>query len=68
MPHLVARDGEEPTLPPDSNTPTGCTWWRDNQEGSIPCSQIPAFYGVSLKDFLYWVCYRLRLGYHLYPR
>ncbi|KAL8285042.1 hypothetical protein RB601_006533 [Gaeumannomyces tritici] len=44
-PHLAARDGEVPSLPSDPNTPPGCTWWHDNEDGSIPCSQIPAFYG-----------------------
>lgn len=50
---VVPRD-DKPGLPYDSNTIASCTYWHDN-DGSIPCSQIPIFYAIKLADFLYWV-------------
>ncbi|KAF2473993.1 uncharacterized protein BDR25DRAFT_386910 [Lindgomyces ingoldianus] len=48
-----SRRDEKPALPFDPNTTPYCTWWYDN-DGSIPCSQMPALWVISLDDFRRW--------------
>ena len=38
----------------DPNTTSYCSWWQDN-DGSMPCSAVPEYWGISLADFLRWV-------------
>ncbi|KAL4998532.1 hypothetical protein BDV10DRAFT_201217 [Aspergillus recurvatus] len=47
------RRDETPNFPYDPDTTSYCTWWWDN-DGSIPCSDMPAFWGITLEEFLRW--------------
>lgn len=53
---LGVRD-EAPGMPFDPDTISTCSWWWDN-DGSIACSDMPAEWGMSLKNFLLWVSQR----------
>ena len=46
--------GLEPKFPFDPNTISTCTYWWDNN-GEIPCADMPAEWGVSMEAFLRWV-------------
>ncbi|OLN89002.1 LysM domain-containing protein-like protein 6 [Colletotrichum chlorophyti] len=46
--------GDVPSFPSDPNTTHYCSWWWDN-DGSIPCANMPGEWGISLADFLRWV-------------
>ena len=48
------RRDETPQLPYDPNTTQYCSWWWDN-DGSVPCADIPAAWGITLADFQRWV-------------
>jgi hypothetical protein len=50
---VAARD-MVPADPFDPNTTKYCSWWYDN-DGSIPCSQVPDANFISMADFLRWV-------------
>jgi hypothetical protein len=57
----VARDqhyarGETPSYPYDSNTSKYCSYFIDNVDKSLLCTQVPAQWGISLSSFLRWVC------------
>lgn len=43
-----------PGMPAAPNTIASCTFWHDN-DGSLKCADIPAFYVFPLENFLYWV-------------
>ncbi|KXJ87029.1 LysM domain-containing protein, partial [Microdochium bolleyi] len=49
---LGVRDAT-PNLPHDDKTESSCSWWIDN-DGSIPCQNIPSEWGISLDNWLYW--------------
>ncbi|KAH7323619.1 LysM domain-containing protein [Rhexocercosporidium sp. MPI-PUGE-AT-0058] len=37
----------------DPKTTSYCSWWQDN-DGSMACSAVPDYWGISLADFLRW--------------
>ncbi|KAL3478573.1 hypothetical protein BJX99DRAFT_105093 [Aspergillus californicus] len=47
------RRDETPNFPSDPDTTSYCTWWWDN-DGSIPCADMPGVWGITLADFLRW--------------
>lgn len=51
--HLRLR-GDKPVFPPAPNTISTCSWWWDS-DGSIPCAEMPAEWGISMENFLKWV-------------
>ncbi|KAL4920060.1 hypothetical protein BDW62DRAFT_199150 [Aspergillus aurantiobrunneus] len=59
------RRDETPNFPSDPDTTSYCTWWWDN-DGSIPCSDMPAVWGITLEDFLRWVRFSSLLCSHLF--
>lgn len=45
---------EKPNYPHDPNTISSCTYWWDN-DGQIPCADMPGEWGISMENFLRWV-------------
>jgi hypothetical protein len=45
---------DSPNYPHDPNTVASCTWWWDN-DGQIPCADMPFEWGISMENFLRWV-------------
>ncbi|KAJ5205117.1 hypothetical protein N7491_004261 [Penicillium cf. griseofulvum] len=52
-PRYSARDAT-PRLPSDPNTISTCTWWWDNADGAIACSDMPFEWGITMENFLLW--------------
>lgn len=52
------RRDPTPLYPIDPNTVKTCTWYWDN-DGSIPCASMPFEWGITMENFLKWVCYGL---------
>ncbi|KAH7122762.1 hypothetical protein B0J11DRAFT_464848 [Dendryphion nanum] len=51
--NVKLRRDEKPGFPTDPNTVRSCTWWYDN-DGSIPCNDMPAAWAISLETFRRW--------------
>ncbi|KAL4869532.1 hypothetical protein BDV12DRAFT_196162 [Aspergillus spectabilis] len=49
------RRDEIPSFPYDPDTTPYCTWWWDN-DGSIPCEDMPATWGISLNPSVSETC------------
>ncbi|KAH7064408.1 LysM domain-containing protein [Paraphoma chrysanthemicola] len=49
----VAR-GDTPALPYDSNTSKYCSYWIDNTDKGLLCTQVPSQWTISISDFLRW--------------
>lgn len=45
----------EPNLPIDPNTSPHCTWYWDNVDGSLSCSDLVAAWQIDINDFRRWV-------------
>ncbi|EGY17220.1 LysM domain-containing protein [Verticillium dahliae VdLs.17] len=52
VPMRLLQDAK-PAFPYDPNTIAKCSWWWDN-EGQIPCANMPAEWGITMQDFLRW--------------
>ncbi|KAI1860817.1 uncharacterized protein JN550_011279 [Neoarthrinium moseri] len=56
---LAASSGDmeamdaQPNYPSDPNTTPYCSWWWDN-DGSIPCEDMPDAWGITMDDFVRW--------------
>jgi hypothetical protein len=48
--------GPVPQYYADPDTISSCSWWLDNGESPGSCLDVPDNYGISLADFLRWVC------------
>ncbi|KEY73173.1 hypothetical protein S7711_04139 [Stachybotrys chartarum IBT 7711] len=49
----VSAQGPQPLYPVHSGTTPYCTWWWDNN-GSIPCEDMPDAWLITREDFLRW--------------
>jgi hypothetical protein len=54
-PALEVRDNT-PQYFVDPATTQYCTFYYDNADGAISCTDVPGAYGASWEDFLRWVC------------
>jgi hypothetical protein len=50
----IARS-ETPRLPYDSNTSKYCSYWIDNTDKSLLCTQVPPQWDIPMSSFLRWV-------------
>jgi hypothetical protein len=60
-PALKVR-GDTPQYFVDPATTKYCTWYHDNADGAISCTDVPGAYGSSWEDFLRWVCMSSRVA------
>lgn len=52
----LASRGDTPALPYDPNTSKYCDYWVDITSANTKCSSLPGQWGITLADFLRWVC------------
>jgi hypothetical protein len=53
-PGTLSQRDEVPTMPYDLDTTSYCTFWYDN-DGSIPCAEMPDVWYTTLASFRRWV-------------
>lgn len=46
--------GPDPRFPHHESASPYCTWWYDNQ-GGIPCEEMPAFWDITVAQWHLWV-------------
>ncbi|KAF1997000.1 carbohydrate-binding module family 50 protein, partial [Amniculicola lignicola CBS 123094] len=46
--------GDRPQYFTDPATTKHCTWYHDNVDNSVACTDVPGRYGASMSDFLRW--------------
>lgn len=50
--------GADPQFDYDPSTTPWCTWWYDNEDGSVKCEDVPSVWGITMKQFQEWVSSR----------
>jgi hypothetical protein len=51
----IAARGVEPLYSKDPSTTQYCTWYHDNADDSVACTDVPSAYGISQENWLRWV-------------
>jgi hypothetical protein len=50
------KRGATPGLIADPNTTPYCSWWYDNTNGAVACSDLTFEWAITTAQFLRWVC------------